>query len=139
MLRWIAIAAIACGVAACASPLEPVASASAANSAALDPALVARGEDAYFQCKGCHAIAKGAPSSAGPNLYAVFGRVAGKQSGFPFTDALAGSNITWDRESLDAFLADPSGYVPGSDMRRGVVRDPETRAAIIAYLASQSD
>ncbi len=106
---------------------------------ALDPAWVQRGEEAYFRCKGCHSIAKGAPSSAGPNLYAVIGRRAGRYPGYPFSDALAQSGVVWDAQSLDAFLADPSGYIPGSEMRRGAVREAETRAAIIAYLAAQSD
>ncbi|MEO0908349.1 MAG: c-type cytochrome [Pseudomonadota bacterium] len=109
------------------------------RTSALDPAWVQRGEDAYFRCKGCHSIAKGAPSSAGPNLYAVIGRRAGRYPGYPFSDALAQSGVVWDAQSLDAFLADPSGYIPGSEMRRGTVREAETRAAIIAYLAAQSD
>ena len=106
---------------------------------ALNPALIQRGEDAYSRCKGCHSIAKGAPSSAGPNLYAVIGRAAGSYPGYPFSDELAQSGVVWDAQNLDAFLADPSGYIPGSDMRRGTVREAETRAAIIAYLAAQSD
>jgi len=110
-----------------------------ARTPALDPAWVQRGEDAYFRCKGCHSIAKGAPSSAGPNLYAVIGRRAGRYPGYPFSDALAQSGVVWDAQSLDAFLADPSGYIPGSEMRRGTVREAETRAAIIAFLAAQSD
>ena len=101
--------------------------------------MVQRGEEAFGRCKGCHSIAKGAPSSAGPNLYAVIGRRAGSYPGYPFSDELAQSGVMWDAQSLDAFLADPSGYIPGSDMRRGTVREADTRAAIIAYLAAQSD
>ena len=99
-----------------------------------DLALVARGEDAFRRCQGCHTIGKGEPSSMGPNLYAVVGRKAGSLPGYPFTTALAQSDIVWDEQSLDAYLADPTGYVPGSDMRRGRVGDPDQRAAIIAFL-----
>ena len=123
-------------------PASEMASQSApkpSRTPALDPAWVQRGEEAYFRCKGCHSIAKGALSSAGPNLYAVIGRRAGRYPGYPFSDALAQSDVVWDAQSLDAFLADPSGYIPGSEMRRGTVREAETRAAIIAYLAAQSD
>ena len=123
-------------------PASEMASQSApkpARTSALDPAWVQRGEEAFGRCKGCHSIAKGAPSSAGPNLYAVIGRRAGSYPGYPFSDELAQSGVMWDAQSLDAFLADPSGYIPGSDMRRGTVREAETRAAIIAYLAAQSD
>ena len=122
-----------------ASEQEPDPAITPAPTRALTPALVQRGEEAYFRCKGCHSIAKGAPSSAGPNLYAVIGRRAGSYPGYPFSDELAQSGVVWDAQSLDAFLADPSGYIPGSDMRRGTVREAETRAAIIAYLAAQSD
>lgn len=104
-----------------------------------DPTLVATGEEAFFRCQGCHSVEQGAPSSAGPNLHGVIGRVAGTYRGYPFTDALATSGIVWDAESLDAYLANPTSYVPGSDMRRGTVRDAAERAAIIAFLASQSE
>ena len=124
------------GMVAAANP-EPASE--RAPEPALNPALIQRGEDAYSRCKGCHSIAKGAPSSAGPNLYAVIGRAAGSYPGYPFSDELAQSGVVWDAQNLDAFLADPSGYIPGSDMRRGTVREAETRAAIIAYLAAQSD
>jgi len=107
-----------------------------------DPAaptdLAALGEDAFQMCSGCHAIEAGAPSSAGPNLHGVVGRVAGSLDGYPYSDALTGSEVTWDEASLDLYLADPAGYLPGTDMLAGAVRDEENRAAIIAYLASTS-
>lgn len=103
-----------------------------------DPEVVALGEDAFQRCKGCHSVAPGGPSRAGPNLHGIFGQVAGTRPGYPYTDALAGSGIVWDTDTLDSFLADPSGTVPGSEMRRGTVSDTDQRAAIIAYLASLS-
>lgn len=102
------------------------------------PEVVALGEDAFQRCKGCHSVAPGGPSRAGPNLHGIFGQVAGTRPGYPYTDALAGSRIVWDTDTLDSFLADPSGTVPGSEMRRGTVSDTDQRAAIIAYLASLS-
>lgn len=101
-----------------------------------DPAVVAQGEDAFQRCQGCHSVSPDGPSRAGPNLHGIFGQVAGTRAGFPYTDALSRSGITWDVDTLDAFLADPSGYVPGSEMRRGTVIDANQRRAIIAYLAS---
>ncbi len=98
--------------------------------------LAARGEDAFQRCTGCHVVEAGARSTAGPNLHGIVGRVAGNLDGYRYTDALAASDIVWDKESLDQYLADPSGYVPGTEMTRGTVRDDETRTAIIAYLAS---
>lgn len=108
-----------------------------AEEGALD--LVAAGEDAFQMCTGCHVIEAGAPSSAGPNLHGVVGRVAGSLEDYPYSEALIASDVTWDDASLDGFLADPSGYLPGTDMMAGAVPDDETRAAVIAYLTAQSD
>ena len=101
--------------------------------------LVAMGEDAFQVCTGCHSVEAGAPSGAGPNLHGVVGRVAGSLEGFPYSEALAASGLTWDEATLDRYLADPTGYVPGTDMAVGTVTDPEARAAIIAYLAAAAE
>lgn len=101
--------------------------------------LVALGEDAFQTCTGCHSVAADGRSSAGPNLYGVMGRQAGSLEGYSFSDAFVASDITWDEASLDGFLADPQGYIPGSEMLAGAVPDDETRAAIIAYLAQQGE
>lgn len=101
--------------------------------------LVALGEDAFQTCTGCHSVASDGRSAAGPNLYGVMGRKAGSLQGYSFSDAFAASDFTWDEASLDAFLADPQGYIPGSEMLAGAVSDDETRAAIIAYLSEQSE
>lgn len=132
--------AAACASAGCVNIAEPAGSnAPFATEPATDPALIALGEEAFRQCRGCHTIGKGDPSSMGPNLYAVVGRKAGSFPGYPYTRALSQSEIVWDEQNLDAYLADPTGYLPGSDMRRGRVGDPAKRAAIIAFLASKGD
>jgi cytochrome c len=100
---------------------------------------VALGKDAFQMCAGCHVNEAGAPSTAGPNLYGVMGRVAGGVEGYPYSDALLASDITWDEASMDGYLADPAGFLPGTDMLAGAVPDPDTRSAIIAYLASTSE
>jgi cytochrome c len=101
--------------------------------------LVALGEDAFVRCSVCHVNEAGAPSSAGPNLHGVIGRTAGSLDDFPYTDALAASDVTWDEATLDQYLADPAGYIPGSEMLPGTVADADERAAIIAYLSSTSE
>ncbi len=101
--------------------------------------LVAMGQEAFARCSSCHVVEPGAGSTAGPNLHGVVGRVAGSLDGYPYTEALAASQITWDEASLDRYLADPSGTVPGSEMEVGTVSDDETRSAIIAYLASLTE
>lgn len=104
-----------------------------------DAELVALGRDAFDQCDGCHALKQGERSGMGPSLYGIAGRKAGALPDYPYSEALAGSGVIWDAASLGAFLADPSGFVPGSEMQRGTVRDPELRAAIVAFLLTPSE
>lgn len=101
--------------------------------------LVALGEDAFQMCTGCHVNEAGARSTAGPNLHGVMGRVAGSLDGYPYSEALAASQITWDEASMDAYLTDPGAYMPGTDMLAGAVPDDEARAAIIAYLTASAE
>jgi cytochrome c len=104
-----------------------------------DPSLIALGRDAFSQCDGCHSLDPQGRSGMGPSLFGIAGRKAGGWDGYPYSVALAESGVTWDAASLDAFLADPSGFIPGSEMKRGTVHDPDLRAAIVAYLVSASE
>ena len=44
--------------------------------------------------------------------------------------------LVWNDETLDAFLADPENFIPGTSMRisSGPVEDPEVRKAVINIL-----
>jgi len=120
-------------------PGESVANsdAAAAGNAATD--LVAKGKAAFAVCSACHVAAAGEASRAGPNLHGVVGRQAGSLEDFGYSDALASSEIVWDAETLDGFLANPSRYVPGTNMVAGGVNNEERRAAVVAYLESLSE
>ena len=121
-------------------PGQPAANATQAQNASGDQGqgidLVALGEDAFQACTGCHNADEGGRSMAGPNLHGVVGRPAAALDDFAYSEALSASGITWDRASLDRFLANPAAYVEGTSMVAGAVRDGEQRAAIVAYLAS---
>lgn len=97
---------------------------------------IAAGQAAFAICTGCHVAEKDAASTAGPNLYGIIGRKAGSVQDFAYSEALAGANLVWDEAQLNAYIANPSGAVPGTSMVAGAVEDADARAAIIAYLAA---
>lgn len=98
--------------------------------------LVATGEAVFATCSGCHAAEPDAAAMAGPNLYGIVGAKAGAVEGFPYSEALLASGLTWTETDLDAYLADPTGKIPGTTMVAGALTDPERRKAVIAWLAS---
>ncbi|WP_395337200.1 c-type cytochrome [Novosphingobium sp. BL-8H] len=89
----------------------------------------------FNACRACHSVDKGGKSGIGPNLNGVAGRQAASAPGFNYSPALKGSKLTWDDQTLDAFLAAPAKKVPGTRMPIATP-DPAKRAAIIAYLKS---
>jgi cytochrome c len=96
----------------------------------------AAGERAFrTRCGTCHSLDPG-QNRAGPSLAGVIGRKAGSVEGARYSQGLRDSGITWDAQSLDGFLADPRGTVPGTSMTVAL-RDAAQRAAIIAYLSGR--
>jgi cytochrome c len=92
------------------------------------------GRNLAMQCRACHSFEEGAPGSLGPNLYGLFGRPAGSVDGFPYSPALTAANFTWTPQALDAWLAEPSRFLPGNSMVYAGLRNREDRDAIIAAL-----
>ena len=92
----------------------------------------------YFraQCALCHSAEAGDNGGAqGPNLQGVLGRKAGSSDDYAYTAALKNSGIVWDAASLQSFLANPTGVVPGSAM---VIPVPNAadRENLAAYFAA---
>lgn len=103
-----------------------------------DPALIEAGEKVYKKCKACHQVGEGAKNRVGPHLNAVLGRAAGSVESFRYSKALAGKGeegLIWTAETLDAFLADPKGFVPKTKMSFKGLSSADDRAAIAAYLS----
>lgn len=84
------------------------------------------------RCAACHATTPGKKSAVGPNLAGVSGRKAG-QADFNYSPALRGSGLTWNKSTLDSFLAAPRKVVPGTRMVIAVP-NAQQRASIVAYL-----
>jgi len=95
----------------------------------------ANGESVFKKCKACHGL--DGKNKVGPALNGVVGRKAGAVDGFNYSDAMKNSGKTWDEASLDAYLADPKGNIPGNKMVFVGVKDEKDRKDLIAYLAAQ--
>jgi cytochrome c len=87
----------------------------------------------FNQCAACHSTERG-EHGIGPSLAGVFGRRAGTVAGFTFSQAMKDSGLTWNQATLDRYLTDPRGVVPGTTMAYNGVKDAAQRQAVINYL-----
>jgi cytochrome c len=105
----------------------------------LKTAVLANGEKGAKACAACHNFEKGGPNKVGPNLWDVVERARGSHEGFQYSEAMKSKADPWTYEALDAFLAAPKAYVPGTKMSYGGMKNPANRADVLAYLQSLSD
>ncbi len=108
------------------TPSATATTAAAAPAAAVEPA-------AFAQCKACHSVEPG-KHGIGPSLAGIWGEEAGDVDGFEFSEAMEHSDLRWNQATLDRYLADPRGTVPGTKMAFGGVKDAAKRQEIIDYL-----
>ena len=87
---------------------------------------------AFAQCKACHST--DGTTLIGPSLKGVYGTKAGAVAGYDFSPAMKASGLTWDDATLDAFLENPQGKVPGTKMTFFGLKDAAQRKDVIAYL-----
>ena len=99
----------------------------------------ARGERVFQRCFACHSVDPNETAKLqGPSLYRIVGRPAGNVAGFEYSDAMrreGAAGLVWDAATLDRYIADPEGLVPGTAMSAPPLRDEEERADLLAYLA----
>ncbi len=113
----------------------PAAVSIAALLAGADPA---RGQVVAKKCAACHSFEQGGPNKVGPNLWDIVGRQPGVHEGYAFSAVIKGLDKPWGYEELDAFLATPKAFAPGTKMTFPGLRKPEDRADAIAYLRTLS-
>lgn len=107
-------------------------------AALLSVANPAAGARVFGRCAQCHAIRKGAPDGNGPNLHGVMnGPVAQTSPRFAYTAALQRVGGRWTPARMDAWLADPRAFAPGTSMSFPGLADPLDRADVITYLQAQ--
>lgn len=108
--------------------------AAAAIACALALPAAADGEGSFVQCAACHPSTAGQPHGVGPNLHGRFGQPIAGTPGFVFSRALAKHRGVWSEAELDAWLADPQVYAPGTKMAYAGLKDAAQRRAVIEYL-----
>jgi cytochrome c len=89
------------------------------------------------KCSNCHSVTESESTPEGPSLKGVSGRAKASLGDFDYSAGLKAKGGKWTDADLDAFLANPRGFAPGSSMRT-VVEDAAARKALVAYLKSQS-
>ncbi|PZQ45221.1 MAG: cytochrome c family protein [Micavibrio aeruginosavorus] len=120
------------GAAAPAGP-EPI-------MALIAAADVAKGEKIAKACAACHTFPKGSPSGVGPNLWGVLGGPKDHMPGYAYSGALLEvGGKTWTYEELNKFLYKPKAYAKNTKMSYAGLKKGEDRAALIAWLRTQSD
>jgi cytochrome c len=99
------------------------------------PDDVSRGAELFRKCMACHTLTPDGGHRAGPTLYRLFGRTAGGHPDYPYSAALARSDLVWTEETVARlFEVGPEVLVPGSKMPLQRMPDAEDRAALVAYL-----
>lgn len=121
MLKWVVAAGLVMA-------LPAVASAQDAEA----------GKAVFNKCRACHDIGPNAKNKVGPHLNDIFGRKAGSVEGFNYSDAVKNSGIVWDEASIDAYVADPKGKIPGNKMVFVGIKDEADRKNLIAFLKAQA-
>lgn len=95
---------------------------------------IAKGEKLSKACAACHSFDQGGPNKVGPNLWGVVGNSKAAHSGYEYSAALKSMGGAWGYLELNKFLWKPKAYMPGTKMNYNGIKNPEDRAAMIAWL-----
>jgi len=130
----------ACALLAACGERPPVA---ADGDAAEPPAReaspgVLTGADLWLACQGCHSIDAGAPHRVGPNLHGIVGGPAASRPGYTYSEALAGSGITWSRGLLRGYVMNAESMVPGTWMAYRDVMTPAELDRLVDYVVERA-
>jgi len=97
-----------------------------------------RGEKLFRRCKACHTLEDGGRNKVGPNLWALWDSKAASRDGFAYSKALIASDITWNDETIEAYIKKPKEYVPGTRMSFIGIKKEQDRADLLLYLKAQT-
>jgi cytochrome c len=102
--------------------------------AAYQSADLSNGEAKFQVCSVCHTLAQGGPDMVGPNLWGIFGRKAGTEPNFSYSDDMKAAGWTWDAARIDQWITNPRAVLAGTKMTFLGMADPKDRTDVIAYL-----
>jgi cytochrome c len=133
---------LAIEVAEATAPAEGGGNAAAVEAlpARLAKADASKGQATAKACLACHDVSSANTNKVGPGLWNVVERPKASHEGFAYSEALLGrKSEAWGYDQLDQFLANPKGYVPGTKMNFAGIKNPQSRADVLAYMQSLSD
>ena len=119
--------------------VTPAAEAETVLADAGDPSFgdPAKGEQVFGQCRSCHQVGQGATDRIGPHLNGIFGRRAGAHADYRYSEnmqMMGADGLTWEIDTLDAYLENPKALVSRTRMNFAGLEDPQDRSDILAYL-----
>jgi len=103
--------------------------------------LVTRGLEVFQRCSACHRLGVDAENRIGPQLNNLIGRKAGSVEGARYSPAMkkaCENGLVWTQKTLDAFVADPKGFIEGTSMGLRGVSNADDRKALVEYISSFS-
>lgn len=92
------------------------------------------GRRIFRLCAACHTLTESGRHLVGPNLHGMFERGVGEVEGFNYSPALRSADFEWTPEQLDAWLADPRGFLPGNRMSFVGLNSETDRRDVIAWM-----
>lgn len=95
----------------------------------------ANGQRLFAQtCAACHSLQLNR-NMTGPSLANLWGRKAGSLASFPrYSAALKSSGVIWNDKTLDAWIKNPQGLIPGNAMPFPGIPNDRQRADMLAFL-----
>lgn len=95
---------------------------------------LSNGEARFAVCRSCHTATQGGEDMTGPNLWGVFGRKAGSEPGFAYSDDMKHAGWIWDADRIDKWITNPRAVLPGTKMTFVGMESPTDRRDVVAFL-----
>ena len=95
-----------------------------------------KGQRIAAKCKACHSFDAGGKNKVGPALWGIYGAPIADNSAFNYSKAFQEKkgDLAWNTQELDAFMAKPKKYIPGTKMAFAGIKKTEDRLHLIAWL-----